>query len=362
MRSLLQRLSFIPADFRPGRWFWLAMVVIAGLPIGVATLAITWLSLPAATQCDWLNELTTSSSQRLYCAQEVAHDPTSKNLAEAIRLANGLPDDDPLRPDADRRIHRWSLRLLELGEAEFQAGQLETALLMLQAIPPGTEAAPLAEQRSEQWKARWQEAEDIQAEVEQAITDENWFHARNQARRLLILGNDYWANDRYAALMEQLQQAKEAMAQQTPANQPKVLPASLRPLTGDELMAQWQRQQEAEGNTSLSRAQQLAGRNLRAAINAAEQVNYDHPRYQEAQRLIQQWQTQVETQEDQPYLDRAMKLANQGDLASLQAAVAEASQVGFGRALYPSAQSKIDQWTGQIQQLQTQSQPPLSPP
>jgi hypothetical protein len=66
------------------------------------------------------------------------------------------------------------------------------------------------------------------------------------------------------------------------------------------------------------------------------------------------WRAQVETIEDQPYLERAEQIAVFEDINSLQAAIAEVSQVRRGRALYPEARRKIRNWTAKIQQIQDQ--------
>jgi soluble cytochrome b562 len=72
------------------------------------------------------------------------------------------------------------------------------------------------------------------------------------------------------------------------------------------------------------------------------------------QRQIQTWTAQIQTIEDRPILDQAEQIATQGDIPSLQAAVAQANQITQGRALYKEAQGKARAWTGQIQQIQDQ--------
>jgi hypothetical protein len=56
----------------------------------------------------------------------------------------------------------------------------------------------------------------------------------------------------------------------------------------------------------------------------------------------------VETIEDRPYLERAEQIAVNEDIASLQKAITEASQIPYGRALYPAAQKKIRLWRAKI--------------
>lgn len=131
-----------------------------------------------------------------------------------------------------------------------------------------------------------------------------------------------------------------------------------RPLykQGQQLVGRWQK--EVKALATLERARMFANSglsaDLRTAITEARQIPPGNPRYQEARAEIQRWTTQVQTSEDQPYLDRAVKLASFGGVPSLQEAVQEASRVAPGRSLYPEAKTKIDQWNRTIQQLEDQ--------
>lgn len=121
-----------------------------------------------------------------------------------------------------------------------------------------------------------------------------------------------------------------------------------------QLVSRWQK--EVKALAILERARTFANSGLSAdlktAIEEARQIPQGNPRYQEARTDIQRWTTQVQTSEDQPYLDRAARLASFGGIASLQEAVQEASRVAPGRSLYPEARTKIDQWNSTIQRLE----------
>lgn len=131
-----------------------------------------------------------------------------------------------------------------------------------------------------------------------------------------------------------------------------------RPLykRAQQLISRWQR--ETEDVARLERARMFASSglttDLKTAITEAEQIPNGNPRYQEARADIGRWTRQVETIEDQPYLDRANQIAAFGGVASLQEAVQEASRIAPGRALYKQAQEKIAQWTETMQRQQDQ--------
>ncbi len=131
-----------------------------------------------------------------------------------------------------------------------------------------------------------------------------------------------------------------------------------RPLypRAQKLIARWQLEIEAIAQLDKARAIAQSGsvEDLTAGIAEASQISSSNPRWGEVQKQINNWRAQIETIQDRPILDQADLVAGPGDPASLQAAIAQAGQVGKGRALYQEAQGKIQKWTAQIQQIQDQ--------
>jgi hypothetical protein len=123
-----------------------------------------------------------------------------------------------------------------------------------------------------------------------------------------------------------------------------------------QLVARWQL--EIEDVANLEKARILASQgtvpNLTAAIAQAQLIPVSNPRGTEARQEMSQWEAQIETIEDQPYLERAEQIAIFEDINSLQSAIAQASQIRRGRALYPEARRKIGTWTAKIQRIEDQ--------
>jgi hypothetical protein len=117
-----------------------------------------------------------------------------------------------------------------------------------------------------------------------------------------------------------------------------------------ELIARWQL--ELEDVSRLEKARILASQGTIndsiAAISEVQLIPSNSPRAREARQEIERWRVQVETIEDRPYLERAEQIAVNEDIASLQKAITEASQIPYGRALYPAAQKKIRLWRAKI--------------
>lgn len=93
---------------------------------------------------------------------------------------------------------------------------------------------------------------------------------------------------------------------------------------------------------------------LTGAIAKAKLIAYDNPLYREAQREIKDWQRQIETIEDQPYLDQARQLARGNNVNAWQQAINQASMINSNRALYSEAQTLIREWRRNIQREQDQ--------
>lgn len=338
--------------------FWMLLMVT--FPVGAAAFGLFWLSETENSECRSVrNASTLSDSTRLYCAQTVAQRETPEALAEAIQFADTVAYDHPLRPDSDRLIRQWSGRLLEMGEGSFQAGRLDEALKLVQAIPTDTTVYETATTRTQEWKAIWEEAETIYDDAQSALDDNQILMALGEARKLVRVKNEYWNTTRFQELVNQIQATKDDKKTAGNTKKPdKQTPVSATALNTDDLMSQWQKEQDAEAAQHLSKAQQLATvgnvNGLKAAISEAELVFSGTAQYPQAQKLIADWNRQVEAIEDRPYLDRAMQLAQKGDLASLQAAISEANNIYFGRSLYREAQSKIDEWTNQARELHNQ--------
>jgi hypothetical protein len=136
-------------------------------------------------------------------------------------------------------------------------------------------------------------------------------------------------------------------AQQVTATRPRRLQAQT-------LAAHWQLEVERiEDRPLILRAQQLADPNsipaLRSAIAEASKVAIGRPRRVEAQTLVADWTNQIERLEDQPILDEARSLGQQGRYSQ---AIAVASRIRADRTLYSEARSNIRRWRAEIRRIQ----------
>lgn len=115
-------------------------------------------------------------------------------------------------------------------------------------------------------------------------------------------------------------------------------------------------QLEIQDLATLQRAQSVAAtgdvKDLQVAITEAQRIPTSNPRGKEAAQVVTEWRKRIETIQDTPYLRTADTLAAGGTIEGVQSAIAQLSQIRSGRALYPQAQQKIQQWTADIQRAE----------
>ena len=125
---------------------------------------------------------------------------------------------------------------------------------------------------------------------------------------------------------------------------------------GQRLIAQWEG--ELRNLDLLSQADERSSRgsvdDLTGAIALARRVSRSSPQWEQAAKKIDQWQTRVETVQDRPILERADRLAAVGTPDNLRAAVQEARRISAGRTLALEASERIDTWVGRIQRIEDQ--------
>ncbi|MBF2074451.1 MAG: hypothetical protein IGS50_11915 [Synechococcales cyanobacterium C42_A2020_086] len=256
--------------------------------------------------------------QVLLRAQNLAQSGTPAQLQQAIPVAQQIPAQSYAAAEAAASLSQWSNRLLTLGTQKWQQGKRVEALAILK-LPEQVQDTP---------------------EVKELLAFSRAYQLADEALS--------WT---WVPSIGSLLKLKEAVAamEQIPASSPFYTQAQAH-------RQDWQAQyQDLVQIKYASLAAELGQRStLTAAINQAMQVSPDRPRRVQAQTLIAFWNRQIERLEDQPQLDQAMQLARAGTIPSLQAAIQAASQIQLGRALRGRAQDLIATWRSQIQTLEDQ--------
>ncbi len=430
------------------------ILVALGCLTGLSLLSIVYQ--PRWERCGFWVGWIGSSAERLYCAQRLVQDPTLEHLRQAIALISGIGPSSELYPDAQKYLPQLIRQTLDQAQEVYDQGKLEQALEVLKELPrpacqEGLCLGKEIDARMQRWQQTWQKAEQIYAEAEAALTDQNWDRAAAIATQLLGLDNRYWRTNRYEFLSAQIQEIRmgdsllsrardlarsgssdnllraialvdqvqrssriwpiarsirdeyqtqlldiaqksvdarrpqEAIAlvdrlpttadfravktdfrtlvlwqQRTWSGQSSDLQRVIalaqkfpgdRPLydRSQQLVSRWE--QELNDNGRIEQAKLLArsGKqfDLQSAIAAVSGIPYTHPRWPEVQALQRGWTAQVERYEDLPLIHQAESYAKAGDLIP---AISLMQQITPGRALYPQARERWQQWQAIVDQ------------
>ena len=246
---------------------------------------------------------------KLVQAEALANQGGIKNLLAALKLVNSVDKDSYMYQKAQDLIPDYGRKMLDLAQTNLDRKDADEAIAIANQIPP---------------------ISDLEMEVQDFITIA-------QAKRSAFAGT-------------------------IPSIETAILTAQKletdRPLynQAQELIASWQL--EIEDVQHLDKARELAQpgtvADLSAAIAEVSMIPDTNPRIKEARQEINRWQQQVQTFEDQPYLDHAEQMALSGEISDLQTAINEASRITRGRALYREARQKVRNWTRQIQIIEDQ--------
>ncbi|HEY9907365.1 MAG TPA: hypothetical protein V6D18_07115 [Thermosynechococcaceae cyanobacterium] len=259
-----------------------------------------------------LNQRITTAREegdKLVKADRLAEDGGVQNLLQAIKILETINSKSYLYQAARKAITKHGRSMIDLAQEAIDARDLQGALNLLSKIP---------------------DSANLQEEIK-----------------------DYTAlaYAQTAALQRSVGSLEEAISQAQ-----RIAPN--RPLhkKAQQLITRWQL--EIEGVAQLDKARGLAQSgspaDLVAAIAQASQINSSNPRWDEAQQQIRTWTNQIQEAQDRPILDQADVLASRGDVAALQAAIAQASQIGASRSLRQEARKRIQQWTVQVERIQDQ--------
>ena len=376
-------------------WGILLVLCSGGVGYGATTLL---LKLPKAQTCSQVFWPIASASVRLYCAQTAAEDRDVDGLLSAINLVAVLPQNHPLRPEIDRNVDRWATSILEIGEAEFQEGNLKRAIATAKKIPNNVSAKELVDEKIADWREVWAKGEETYQKVEDKLREADWNGAFTWAVRLTDSSNQYWATTKYEESINNINVAQEenaslnkAQTQVTSSNiddlilaidkADKIKPNSYSYDRAREIIA------EAKGKlvanieqlieerdwrellkvtARIPRSLKLEERNrdwrilanagasaqldtvfgIEEAIEEVQKLEKNSEYYKLGQKLSRRWTLEID---DVGHLAKARELARVGTIANYNKAISEASLIPDGNPRYAEASQEIAQWQSKIQ-------------
>ncbi len=379
-------------------WLVLMVVTPAGIGFFASTLLLKSPQLPNCPKIFWP---VASASLRLYCAEAAANKQTVKDLLVAIDLVNGLSQDHPLRHEINRNTEQWSMDILNLSEAVYQAGELEKAITMARRVPQETSAYPMVEERIKQWQSLWNEASTIYSNTEEHLRREEMNLAFRVATRLLNLKNDYWETTKYQELVDKVQITREESeilgeardlaevgdlknirealhrAQEVPVESYLYDQATteIGEYSREVLLLAEKTLDQGDWRTAMSAVGEIPERanliqqvddfmiiarahlpasletvkGLNDAIAQAKQIRENRPFYGKAQKYIRRWQQDIATV---AALEEARKIARTGSVQDLKQAVNQLGTVSRSSFRQDEVQTQMVKWTREIEEIE----------
>ena len=259
------------------------------------------------TELTKLIALAREDSRKLGKVKLLADRGTVSSLKEALKLLGSVQAESVLYGEAKDLKKTIARDMLGLAEAALARQQMPEAEEILAAIPQDEGLdREVADFRvfTEAYRRAWSgDALGLDAAI----------------NRLQSLGQDRPLYDRAQRLIQSWRSELKALAQLDTA-----------------------RQIAAQGNIN----------DLRLAIDEAQQIGRNNPRWEEVATQIDQWEERVQTTEDLPTLNKADQIAGIGTPQALTLAIQEARRIRPGRALSDEADARISRWQGQIEAIE----------
>ncbi|MBW4466901.1 MAG: hypothetical protein KME07_15865 [Pegethrix bostrychoides GSE-TBD4-15B] len=397
-------------------WRWhFVWIGTMGLFAGTGLGAYLWLAgLPPLPDCQSITPLSPDAN-RLYCAQEMARSGKLDDLVSGMNLVKDWSPSHPLYHNSQQALAKWS-RLVTLAARDkmMDHNDFKGAAEAISKIPASSPAYAEAQKTLSEWQSQWQQGEAISAKAIEAMNQQNWKAAFDQVTELGYLDHDYWRLTQADSLSKQISMQKSS---QESLKQAKKLATKLVPYEmGDAIIllqnvspktAAWEEAQtlitswsqdllkialqhwqdgdqagamqmaaqvpmnldlaaEAVDLVKLSHAHKLVAENspesaiigklgwrqiwsLMEATTAVQQITPDSPVYVAAQLKLQDWQGQLQ---DMQQLQIAQMTADLGQKPALEFAIQQAGRIPADRPRSQQAEQLAALWQQQIEQLE----------
>lgn len=306
-----------------------------------------------------------TARQQLDKARALAKTGDLEKLGKALAIAQSINLETIAWKDSEPDINSWAERVMQYSLQKWEEEDINGAIAIAQLVPPDlaltaeaqdllsfSHAQRLASDRVDDWTPSYGQVYNLLEAIQavQQISPDSPFYAK--AQESLVAWHqklDDLVQLQYASTLAQIGQKPTyemaiAKAEQITQERPQRLQAQT-------LVSHWKKEiQRLEDRPILNQAVRLASaggkENLKLAIAEASKVRQGRALRVQGQTYIAEWTDRIETIEDQPMMTKAKQLAEGGNL---RGAIAEASKVKKGRALYKDAQSSVKGWVAQIQ-------------
>jgi hypothetical protein len=402
---------FLSVRPKANSWQWLLIGLSICCTLGtIATFAFLWLaSLPPVIDCRKISRLS-PDIERLYCAQVAAQSGEQSDLVESVKMVEHWSPEHALYHEAQRWVAEWSESILIIAHQKIAQNDVKGAIELAKQVPKSSPIYSDAQKAIAEWQQQWQAGEMLYAKAQDAIKRQQWNEASAQILALSALEFDYWRSQQVRTLSQQVLTEKRARQSLSQAKQVAqsgkakdlraaiVLVSTIDHKTyawsdAQSIFNQWSEAlltigfqhwqakkfddaiilaqqvslnptlaEEAQNLIKLGWARKLAFAsggdweatskhiwNLMEAIAAARQIKPESRFYPQAQTSLQSWKAQLQ---DLAQLQYAQLFANFGQKQGLETAIGQAQQVAHNRPRRLQAQTLIAHWSNEIERLE----------
>ena len=202
-------------DFSQPQWTQFAIAaLLISLPTGVSLAAFRAIATPPQPRCNQPQTFQADLAE-LQCLHQAMQSNEHPALIRSLKPLKNWSSDSPVYGLSQRLLEDWSVVALSLAHQEFEAGRWENAARLAAAIPASLELGNQAQERLTLWQKVQSQGEKAYDLALEALEQQDWQTARDHAKTLANIGNDYWKQQGIQALPEQIDLAIQA---QQPSN------------------------------------------------------------------------------------------------------------------------------------------------
>ncbi len=131
----------------------------------------------------------------------------------AMSLVKDWPENHPLYLEAQRMMGEWSQKMMAIARQKINEGDRSAAVAIVGQIPLTSPLYPQAQAQMTDWQQDWKRGEEIADKFQDALKEQNWQQASQQAELLLLLNIDYWREQQRGQLTQRMGAEKKAWQQ-----------------------------------------------------------------------------------------------------------------------------------------------------
>jgi len=347
---------------RPTGWFWpglwVALLAGSGLFCGWALLWLT--RIPPEPDCDRITPLH-SSSDMLYCAQAQARTGEPNNLTQAVLLTVNWPANDIHYDEAQDILKDASEQIMVIANRWVQAGRIEDAVDLAEAIPLNTPLRSSAQAVIFEWRQDWEQGQALEANLQTALAAQDWEQAKGHLEAFKALKNPFWNTTRLNYWHRQTQLEQQAWDQllQARAQAASGIPTDVQGAIAlaraidlrsqvwaraETEVNQWSKQLLAAGLAEWNQGNTEAAIALAKAVPPVADLD---PAAADLLRLAQAQRLMAHTGADSPGTE-----PHYGHLFNLMEAIAATQQISPDSAFAAASQPNLATWQDHLTDVQ----------